>query len=151
MTTTRSSTEAISLDVELAASPEEVFEALTNPEQLAAWWGTVAQPVRWEVNLRIDGRWRAVGRDESCGDWVVSGKIIELDRPWTLAVSWAEHSEAKQLEGTMVRYVLEPTTKGTRLRLTHSGFGRAVKARDEYQGGWPGLVTRLRQYLERRP
>ena len=147
MTTMRSSTDAISLDVELAASPVEVFEALTDPVQLAAWWGTAGQPVRWEVDLRVGGRWRATGRDESCGDWVVSGEIVELDPPWTLVLSWSERSEAKQLEGTLVRYLLEPTTEGTRLKLTHSGFGNALQARDEYQGGWPGLLTRLRHYL----
>lgn len=149
MTTTSSSANAITMHVEIAASPEAVFAALTVPALLDAWWGTADRPVRWEVDLRIGGSWKAVGWDESCGDWVVSGEILELDPPWTLAVSWAERSDAKQVDGTFVRYSLEQIPGGTLVRLSHSGFGAALKARDEYQGGWPGLTARLKLHLER--
>jgi len=147
MTTRPHTDDAIVLDIEIAAPPGRVFEALTDPRRLGEWWSLEQEPVRWELDLRVGGRWRAVGRDATCGEWVLSGEILELDPPRVLACSWSEHSQSKQLEGTVVRYVLTATSSGTRLRLTHSGFGDAVKARDEYRSGWPGVCARLRRYL----
>jgi uncharacterized protein YndB with AHSA1/START domain len=141
------SDDTIVLDIEIAAPPDRVFEALTDPHQLGEWWSMEQEPVSWELDLRVGGRWRAVGSDETCGEWVLSGEVLELDPPRVLAYSWSEHSASKRLEGTLVRYVLTPTTSGTRLRLTHSGFGDAVKARDEYRRGWPGVSSRLKRYL----
>lgn len=139
--------DAIVLDIEIAAHPSRVFTALTDPVQLAAWWSLDQEPVAWELDLRIGGKWRAVGRDASCGEWVLSGEILELDPPRALAYSWSEHSSSKTLEGTIVRYELTPVGSGTRLRLTHSEFRGAMAARQEYQGGWPGICRRLVAHL----
>lgn len=147
MTTISHSDDAIVLDIEIAAPPPRVFGALTDPKQLAVWWSMDQDPVSWELDLRIGGRWRAAGQDASCGLWVLSGEILELDPPRVLAYSWSEHSEAKKLEGTIVRYELSPVGSGTRLRLTHSEFRNALGARREYQGGWPGVCRRLVAYI----
>ncbi len=150
MTTVPRSDDAIVLDIDIGAPPTSVFAALTDPEQLGVWWSMGQDPVTWELDLRIGGRWWATGRDASCGEWVLSGEILELDPPRVLAYSWAEHSAAKTLEGTSVRYQLSPNGSGTRLRLTHSKFGTALGARREYQNGWPGVCRRLVTFLERR-
>jgi uncharacterized protein YndB with AHSA1/START domain len=52
------------------ATPEEVFDAWTDPEVLRRWWA--AQPT-WtspgcEVDLRVGGRYRLSMQDDETGD-----------------------------------------------------------------------------------
>ena len=67
-----------------AASPEEVFDAWTNPEVLERWWA--AQPA-WtspgcEVDLRVGGRYVLRMRDSDTGEErVVGGEYREIVRP----------------------------------------------------------------------
>jgi uncharacterized protein YndB with AHSA1/START domain len=44
---------------DIAAKPEAVFHALTDPAELAAWWGAegIYRTERWEVDLRPGGKW----------------------------------------------------------------------------------------------
>lgn len=52
--------DAISREIEIAAPPERVFQALTDPKQLFAWWGkepSVELSV-FEMEARTGGRWR---------------------------------------------------------------------------------------------
>jgi hypothetical protein len=49
---------------------------------------------------------------------------------------------------TTVRYDLEQTDKGTRVRLTHKGFAGNREAFESYRGGWPAVIDLLRVYLE---
>lgn len=148
MTPFATADDAIVLEIEIAAPPTRVFEALTNPSQLSTWWSLDQEPVSWHLDLKVGGRWRAIGHDASCGEWVLSGEILELDPPRVLAYTWSERSSAKTLLGTIVRYQLSPAGSGTRLRLTHSQFQGALAARREYQGGWPGVCRRLVVYLQ---
>lgn len=140
--------DAIVLEIEIAAPPHRVFTALTDPGQLTTWWSIDQEPVSWELDLKVGGRWRATGHDASCGEWVLSGEILEFDAPRVLAYTWSEHSSAKMLEGTVVRYQLTAAGSGTHLRLTHSEFRGALAARREYHGGWPGVCRRLVMYLQ---
>jgi uncharacterized protein YndB with AHSA1/START domain len=48
-----------------------------------------------------------------------------------------------------VRWELTPTTKGTLVRVTHSGLAQLPAARTGYSQGWPGLLDALRKFLEK--
>ncbi len=138
--------EAIKMEIEIAAAPERVFRALTDPRQLMAWFGGSKH---WEIDLRVGGRWVANGFDESCGDWEMKGKIVEMDPPRVLAYTWntdVQHDRGLQTE---VRYELVRTDKGTRLYLTHKGFAGNLEAFASYRGGWPIELDLLRSYAER--
>src|SRR5512135_3761899 len=52
--------DAVTCEIEIAAPPERVFAALTDPKQLFAWWGqepSVELSV-FEMDARPGGRWR---------------------------------------------------------------------------------------------
>jgi uncharacterized protein YndB with AHSA1/START domain len=143
--------DAIVLEIEIAGSPERVFRAITDPAQLAAWWNpSDGRPTTsWQLDLRVGGAWRASGWDEGCGHWVVEGEIVELTPPTALAYTWRERTERERPFGqTLVRYDLEPTALGTRLRLTHSGFGTHRDALDSHRDGWASLAEQLRHFVE---
>lgn len=64
--------DAVVTEIDIAAPPERVFQALTDPAQLMLWW--VATPQRrtlgdgrasgWQMAIRIDrSQWK------DCGKW----------------------------------------------------------------------------------
>ncbi len=70
--------------IEIAAPPERVFRALTDPQQLRAWWSTDGRETDWEMDLRIGGKWRSRGHDQTHGDYELVGAILEIDPPRVL-------------------------------------------------------------------
>jgi uncharacterized protein YndB with AHSA1/START domain len=141
----------IVMEIEIMAPPEKVFRALTDPQQLIVWWGEEqhCQTVHWEMDLRVGGQWRSKGRDDTCGEWETWGVIIELHPPWALAYTWDEQVEYRpSVKQTTVRYQLETTDQGTRVRLTHKGFSGKREAFESYRGGWPVVLDLLRTHLE---
>ena len=61
-----------------------VWEAMSQPEHIRAWWGRLgvgySVPV-CEVDLRVGGRWRFVNRTPGHGDVAFSGEYREIQAP----------------------------------------------------------------------
>ncbi len=134
----------IVVEIEIAAAPERVFRALTDPQQLISWFGGSKC---WELDLRVGGKWLATGWDKSCGDWEMKGEVIDLNPPSLLAYTWWTDTAHDRGQQTTVRYDLERTDKGTRVRVTHSGFAGNREALEDYRGGWAVELELLRTYL----
>jgi uncharacterized protein YndB with AHSA1/START domain len=47
-----------------------------------------------------------------------------------------------------VRWELTPSASGTHVKVTHSGLVQEPEARKDYIGGWPGVVEKLKQFVE---
>jgi uncharacterized protein YndB with AHSA1/START domain len=79
---------AIVTEIDIAALPERVFQALTDPAQLMLWWGAPPHRSFWEMDARRGGKWRFEISDPS-GKMVVNGvssfkahgEITEFDPP----------------------------------------------------------------------
>jgi hypothetical protein len=66
----------------IAARPSIVFDALTTPDGIAAWWGPDDGPVlRAETNIRVGGRFRVRFRMLDGTEHESSGHYIEVDKP----------------------------------------------------------------------
>ncbi len=128
--------------VDIAAPPERVFRALTDPAELAAWWaphdgggvggeGAGRAPAErspkpsqeWRVDLRPGGRWSLRTRDAAGRPAAVRGEYRVVDPPRALECSWrASWDDDAE---TTVRYELAPIevggAPGTRLTVTHTG------------------------------
>jgi uncharacterized protein YndB with AHSA1/START domain len=141
------------VETEIAVPPDRVFQALLEVKDLEAWWSEegAQREVRWEIEPRVGGRWRSTGNDDGSGNWEMHGEIVILDRPRVLAYTWEQTAARGHGSGgrTLVRYDLTPTATGTRVRVTHSGFGNA-EAIEAYRGGWPTVVEMLRRHCEAR-
>ena len=83
---------------------DSVWRALVEPEKLQ----------RWLAKVTIDGR---VGGsiDIDFGSEKAGGAILIYDPPRVLEFEWGERGEP-----SVVRFDLEPSDRGTRLRLTHT-------------------------------
>ena len=116
--------------IDIAASPERVFAALIDPQELAAWWGSTDtyRTHDWRVDARPDGEWDARTTDPSGKEGSIHGKFIVVDRPSVLESTW--HASEDGLDTTTVRYDLVPAivhdAPGTRLTVTHTGFNGFV-------------------------
>ncbi len=158
MTTTEPKTvitadqDAVVSEIEIAAPPERVFQALTDPEQLMRWLTDASCPaILWEMDARPGGRYRHA---TAKGTVVVNGvdqfechgEIVELDPPRLLVYTWIANWHEDKTRRTVVRWELFPTENGTRVKVTHSGLAQEASARKDYQSGWPGVLTMLRRF-----
>lgn len=136
--------------IDIAASPECVFRALTEPEALLAWWGDPASypATHWEMDLRPGGRWLSRWKDLAGGtEFALGGEVLEVRAPHLLVVSWWD-DRYPGLELTTVRYEIEALRTGSRVRVIHSGFEGTRADYDDYNGGWAMVLSSLRRYAE---
>ncbi len=142
------SEDAIVEQLELSAPPERVFRALTDPRELAAWWGDSRMYVcdRWNLDLRVGGRWRATGHSARGGTFAVEGEFLEIDAPRTLVYTWKP--DWIEVPSTTIRIVLEAIPVGTRLTWTQRGFAGYPKALADQRGGLPSVLAWLRGFVE---
>lgn len=127
-------------DVIIHASPDEVFDLLTDPELFVLWMAEEAtlDPVPGGVV-----RWTHPNGD-SC-----SGRYVEVDRPSRLVFTYGwERADVQIPPGsTTVEITLTVRPDGaTHLRLVHRGLGDA--AAEAHQGGWGHYLDRLRRTAE---
>ena len=111
--------------------PDEVWAAITEPEQLRRWLGET------ELDLRDDGRGSVrFGEDEIATlrvRRVEPGRFVEYD--------WAYPDEPLSL----LRLEVEPRGEGTLLVLDHRQL--AVKDVVDYSAGWHSHLDALEQLL----
>lgn len=117
---------------------DQVWEALTDSEQLSAWlMETDFSPV---IGHRFTFFDHEPWPDGKIYD--IIGEIVACDPPHRLAYTW---SSPPKHGVTLVEWELEEVVQGTRVRLRHSGFaehgddGRA--AYDLLRDGWGGLLN----------
>lgn len=158
--------EVVVVEVEIAAPPERVFQALTDAKQLFAWWGkepSVELSV-FEMDARPGGRWRfqckpAAGaghgpvgeqlRRNGAREFEAHGEVLEYVPPRLLVWSWVANWHEHPAHPTTVRWDLTPTAKGTRVRVTHSDLMQEPISRKDYESGWQGVLRLLNQFLEK--
>jgi uncharacterized protein YndB with AHSA1/START domain len=132
--------------IDLPAPPDRVFQALTTPAQLAAWWGSedLYRTHSWQVDLRVGGVWSCQAEGPQ-GKSSVRGKYLEIDRPKLLVVTWEPSWD--DFQTTTIRYDLQPTPAGTRLKVTHTGFGPRADSCQGHAAGWNRVLEWLAAHL----
>ena len=142
----RTDEDAIYSEVEIAASPETVFAAISDPNQLGQWWGgDKYRADDWQIDLRPGGKWRSRGTGQTGAPFEVQGEYLEVDPPRLLAYTWNANWAPGE---SVVRWELQPVAAGTRLTVIHSGLREQPQAKASFSGGWPGVLTWLKGYAE---
>jgi uncharacterized protein YndB with AHSA1/START domain len=107
--------EPITREVTVAAAPDAVWNALTEPGELAAWFGAEA-----EIDLRVGGAIRFRWPDGT----ERRGLVVDVDPPRRLAFRWRELrtsvSGLAVADATVVAFTLEAEDDGTRVTVTES-------------------------------
>jgi uncharacterized protein YndB with AHSA1/START domain len=143
----RTATRDLELSVELDASPEDVFRAVTDGTELAKWLAPEARVTAPEGG-KNGSIWISWGEGMS-----VEHEIEIFDPPKRI-----RHPSGKSGETKAPLYAdwsIEARDGGkATLRLVHSGFSASADWDDEFEAharGWKLMLQNLRQYFARHP
>jgi len=154
--------DAVEAEIFIAAPPERVFQAITDPAQLPRWWGQkeMYRITETNVDLRPGGKWSSIGVGADGTSFRVDGEYLEVDPPRLLVHTWVPSYTG--LHKTIVRWELEasdvqglrPTGPhrmgtGTRVKLRHHGFAGDAKAAADHGQGWKRVLGWMQAFVER--
>ena len=130
--------------VEIAASAERVFRALTS-EDIRDWWirPGVFNTSDWAGDVRLGGRWRAAGTGNG-RPFTLEGEFLEIDAPKKLVLTW--QSGGAPDRPTTVTFLLARIDGGTLLTLEHVGFAAPDWCMNTCVG-WETSLERLAELL----
>jgi len=82
--------DAVLAEVFIAAPPERVFQAITDPKQMPLWWGQqgLYRVTEWKADVRPGGNWRSDGEGADGRKFSVGGEYLEVDPPRLLVHTW---------------------------------------------------------------
>jgi uncharacterized protein YndB with AHSA1/START domain len=133
--------------VEIARTPERVFQALSSRE-VVDWWVNpgVFDTREWSGDVRVGGRWRASGIARGA-PYSLEGEFLEVDPPRKLVQTW--HRQGTPGAPSTLTYMLEPIAGGTRLTVRHAGIA-VPDQRNSVSAGWRTSCDRLSEILPNR-
>jgi uncharacterized protein YndB with AHSA1/START domain len=154
--------DAVEAEIFVAAPPERVFQAITDPAQLPRWWGQTEmyRITKSRADVRPGGKWSSVGVGADGTSFRVDGEYLEVDPPRLLMHTWVP--SYSQLPKTVVRWELEASDiqglrrsgphrmgTGTRVKLRHHGFAGDLKAANDHGQGWKRVLGWLQAFVEK--
>ena len=131
--------------LQLAHSPERVWQALTTAEGLGTWFGNSA-----EVDLRVGG---TATLTWDSGD-VARLTIERLEQPRVFGYTWHIYGlPAEDPRRTYVEFTLAPAGGGTTLTVVESGFAQLPDDQHKVSfggntTGWANELGELVAYLD---
>ncbi|MGW2051580.1 ArsR/SmtB family transcription factor [Streptomyces sp. NPDC001858] len=126
----------------IASTPEQVWEALTDADLTAAYWGH-SNVSDW----RPGSRWEHVRTDGS-GIADVVGAVVESEPPTRLVTTWAApDEEGRPDRHSRVTFDIRPHGDIVRLTVTHEDL-LDEGALADVSLGWPAVLSNLKSLLE---
>lgn len=142
---------SIEREVYVEATPEIVFEVVSNPKHMRHWWPDEA---RYEPTPGSAGE--ITFGDPDAGGSAVAFTVVDVSPPRTFSFRWTHPADEVAREGNslLVTFDLTPSGSGTLLRMTETGFreqGWEVAVLEaqyqEHVTGWEFFLPRLAPYL----
>lgn len=134
-------------EIQIKRPAEEIFKAMTNPDELVKWWRVEGkfQATHMESDLRPGGKWRMQLTGGRGTAMVVSGEYRKIERPHLLVFTWIRETE--DATETLVRWELAEKDGVTTVRVMHSGLTtESLRRRND---GWPMILGLLQAYVEK--
>src|SRR3974390_873715 len=134
--------DAVVAEVEIAAPPERVFEALIDRRQVMQWWTSEECGIAgFEMERKGSGRWRYESKEgtikvNGVTNFLWEGKVLEYAPPRQLAYTWIANWHEDKKFPTVVRWELTRVGGGTQLKVTHGGLAKEEVARRDHGEGW---------------
>lgn len=121
------------------SSPEKVWEALTDADLTAEYWGH-SNASDWQPGSRWEHR-----RTDGSGIADVVGEVIEATPPRRLVITFGGADEAGR--PSVVRFDIEPHHDIVRLTVTHDDIPDAANY-EAAAAGWAAVMSNLKSLLE---
>ena len=126
----------------IRATPEAVWDALTDPAFTARFWFGGELRSDWKVGSPVD----LVFPD---GRHTDTGEVLEADRPRRLSFTWKVLHSGFETEGhSRATFDLGVEGAVVKLVLVHDGFEPGSKVLAAVGGGWPKILANLKSLLE---
>ncbi len=152
---TTETTHSLRLERFLPATPEEVFDAYTDPEQQKIWFSILDEEpgvVEIDVDLRVGGKQHSVwgpSRDHLYTETNVFELIERPHRIVATSTGTAPEMPGVEME-THIDVTFEEKDGGTLMTVVQTGFP-TEELRDFFSGMvWIGAFDRIEAYLVRR-
>ena len=125
------------------APQDRVWEALTNAEFTSKYFYATHVESTWETDASVNYRYAS-------GDVAVEGKVVEVDPPNKLVITWhvLYDEAAKTEEPSRVTFSLQETEGQTKLRIVHDQFPENTVLLSRISEGWPWIFASLKSLLE---
>jgi uncharacterized protein YndB with AHSA1/START domain len=142
---------SIEREIFVEASPEVVFEVITQPEHLREWW---PDEVTLEAVPGAEGE-LVFNRRDGDGAFHVPLTVLELDPPRLFSFRWGYEAGETPAVGNsyLVTFDLEPSATGTTVRMTETGFrergweiAKLEETYNDHVEGWDMFIPRLGRY-----
>jgi uncharacterized protein YndB with AHSA1/START domain len=149
--------DALVSEIHIAAPRERVFQALIDQKQVTQWWTSEqCQIESFSLEPRQGGRWTYETKSSHLDvngvtKFHCDGEVLEYDPPRVLCYTWIANWHDRPSQTTIVRWELANSKGGTLVRVTHSGLAELPVARQDYSGGWPGVLVNLKNFVESAP
>jgi uncharacterized protein YndB with AHSA1/START domain len=140
--------------IEIEASPDRVWRALTSAAELAAWF-----QVKIEGDIKPDTDvWMTSVHPGHAGQRFLV-RVTEMSAPRRFVWEWHPGEVDPNLDysrepRTTVTFTLEPSEHGTRLSVSETGFDaisltRRAKVYQDNSQGWTEVLGWLQTYVEK--
>ncbi|WP_250006876.1 SRPBCC family protein [Actinoplanes sp. M2I2] len=133
----------IEREIYIEASPEVVFDVVSDPKHVSRWWPDEA---RYELEPGAPGE--IVFGDPQADGKVVAFTVVEARPPRTFSFRWTQPAGHPATAGNslLVTFDLVPSGQGTLLTFSERGF-REEEVRADHVNGWDYFLPRLAPYL----
>lgn len=131
-------------EVTIAAPPQDVWDALTKPDQTKQYFYGSVFETSWEPGSSY------LGQTDDGARKFVQGEILEVDAPRRLSMTWSSlwDEESAGEEPSRVTWELEPSGEGTKVTLVHDRLEASPKTAAGVSQGWQTVLDGLKAFLE---
>jgi uncharacterized protein YndB with AHSA1/START domain len=128
----------------ISSTPENVFNALTDPEMTRQYWVHHRNASDWKAG----SEWRHEDYDNASLVDIV-GAVVERTPPKTLVITWAFPADTGNAAKTSrVTFTVEPWNTVVRLTVTHDELEPDSPMLRGVSSGWPLVLSSLKSLLE---
>ncbi|MCW2633218.1 MAG: ArsR family transcriptional regulator [Pseudonocardia sp.] len=125
----------------IEATPEKVWQALTDADLTAAYWGH-RNVSDWQVGSTWEHQ-----RTDGTGIADIVGTVVESQPPSRLVTTWSSPDNASAEDASRVTFEIEPYGEIIRLTVTHEDLASDTDRRDVALG-WPAVLSNLKSLIE---
>jgi uncharacterized protein YndB with AHSA1/START domain/DNA-binding transcriptional ArsR family regulator len=127
--------------VYIQSTPERVWQAVTDAELTAQYWGH-GNVSDWQAGSRWEHQ-----RTDGSGIADVVGTVIESSPPTRLVTTWAAPGQDRPGGPSRVTFDIEPYGDIVRLTVSHDNLADDAE-RDGAAAGWAAVLSNLKSLLE---
>jgi uncharacterized protein YndB with AHSA1/START domain len=126
------------------ATPEKIWEAITNPEFTKQYWGD------FHSDWKKGSQWKMTDPKDSTST-KIGGEVLESQPPKRLVMGWSIGSEITKNNAQPSRATFDIEIMGdnmTRVVVTHEGLAAGSEMEMGISNGWPRVMSSMKSLLE---